>query len=106
MEKIIILYLGVAIFFGISVNILVFTSDTKLTKKRFAKELFGAIWIAIIGYFVIKEFFHFSDIFVCCLCSLLSFLNSQIINFLGKDLLVALFKGILNKIKLLTDKSE
>lgn len=90
---------------GITASLL-FTNNDKITRIRIVRELFGAIWMSAFFYFMFKQFLSWNDEFVYVTLTLVSFLNSRIINFVGKDLIESLFKGILNKIKSVTTKTE
>lgn len=99
-------YFIVACGIGITASLLFGTTNEKITRIRLVRELFGAIWISAFCYFMFKQFLDWSDEFIYAILTLVSFLNSRIINFIGKDLIEAITKGILNKIKGLTDKTE
>lgn len=101
-----IIFLGIANFVGITANLLFFTKDKDITKKRFLKEIFGSVWISSICYFGLSNFLDWSNEFVYCVCSLVSFTNSQIINFVGKDLMEAIGKSIINWVKTLGGKNN
>jgi len=88
---------------GIFASLLFGTNNEKLTKIRLVREMFGALWISAFCYFMLNQFLDWSDEFIYAVLTLVSFLNSRIINFIGKDLIEAITKGILNKIRI---KSE
>jgi len=98
-------FLG-ACFIGITASLLFGTANDKITRLRLVREMFGALWISAFCYFMLNQFLDWSDEFIYAILTLVSYLNSRIINFVGKDLIEAITKGILNKIKLLSDKSE
>ena len=101
-------YFIISCSIGIIASLVFGTSNEKITRLRIVREIFGSLWISAIAYFLLKQFCNWNDELIYCICSVVSFLNSKIINFLGKDLIEAFFKGVLNKIKLLlsSDKSE
>lgn len=88
-----------ACFVGITASLLFGTKDEKITKLRLFREMFGAIWISAICYFVLNEFLDWNDELVYVTCSVSAYLNSKIINFVGKDLFEGITKGILERIK-------
>jgi len=108
MEKYLLVlpYFLTACLIGIVASLLFGTSNNKITRNRIAREVFGSLWISAIAYFVLKQFCDWSAELIYASCSVTSFLNSKIINFLDKDLIEALFKGILNKIKLLANNTK
>jgi len=95
-------FLG-ACFIGITASLLFGTTNDKITRLRLIRELFGALWISAFCYFMLKQFLDWSDEFIYAVLTLVSFLNSRIINFIGKDLIEAITKGILNKIRTKTE---
>lgn len=99
MDKSTLIYLGIANFVGVTGSLLFFSDDKEITKTRLVREIFGSIWISSISYFGFKHFLIWSDFFIYSVCSLISFLNSQIISFVGKDLMEAIGKSIVNWIK-------
>lgn len=94
--------------FGIIGSLIFGTSSDKITRIRIIREIFGALWVSAIAYFFLKQFCNWSEEVIYGICSIVSFLNSKIINFLGKDLVEALFKGILSKLKIIfsSEKTE
>lgn len=70
---------------GIVVNFLYTTETSGLTKGRVAREVIGGIWISIIIFAVLDEFFQLSRLFVYIICSLAGFGNSRLLDFLQKD---------------------
>ncbi len=96
-------YFLVACFIGITASLLFATTNEKITRMRLVREMFGALWISAFCYFMLNQFLDWSDEFIYAVLTLVSYLNSRIINFIGKDLIEAITKGILNKIRI---KSE
>jgi len=95
-------YFIIACGIGITASLL-FTENDKITRIRLVREIFGALWISAFCYFMLKQFLDWSDEFIYAILTLVSFLNSRIINFIGKDLIEAITKGILNKIRTKTE---
>ena len=92
---------------GILASLMFGTSNKKITRLRIVREIFGSLWISSIAYFLLQQFFHLDSGVTYGICSIVSFLNSKIINFLKKDLIESLFKGILDRVKALASpKSE
>ena len=85
---------------GICANLIFFTQNKKITGKRILKEIFGALWISLGAYFILKQYTRLLDEAIYFICSIVALANSQIINFLGKDLTEAIGKGIVTKIKI------
>jgi len=98
-------FLG-ACFIGITASLLFGTANDKITRLRLVREMFGALWISAFCYFMLKQFLDWSDEFVYAVLTMVAFLNSRIINFVGKDLFETVTKGILNKIVSLFGKKE
>jgi xanthine/uracil permease len=99
-------YFLAACFIGITASLLFGTTNEKITRIRLVREMFGALWISAICYFLLKQFLSWNDELVYGLCSLVAFLNSKIINFVGKDLFESVTKGLLEKIKTLFNNSN
>ena len=91
---------------GVVASLIFGTDKEKITRLRIVREVFGSMWISAVAYFILKQFCNWSDELIYATCSVISFLNSKLINFIGKDLIEALTKGLLQKIKDLTSKSE
>lgn len=70
---------------GIIVNFLYTARREKITRGRLAREFIGGIWISIIVFGVLDEFFHLSRLFLFIICSLAGFGNSRLLDFLQKD---------------------
>ena len=70
---------------GIVVNFLNASRDQELTKKRLAREFVGGIWISLIIFAILDEFFNLSRLFIYIICSLAGFGNSRLLDFLQKD---------------------
>ena len=70
---------------GIVVNFLYATRNQQLTKGRVAREIIGGIWISLIVFAVLDEFFQLSRLFLFIICSLAGFGNSRLLDFLQKD---------------------
>lgn len=74
------------VFLGITANFLYTYRENKLTRGRIAREFIGGIWISLVVFGVLDEFFNLSKIFLYVACSLAGFGNSRIIDFIQKDL--------------------
>lgn len=98
MDRTTLIYLGIANFVGIAASLLFFSQDNEITKKRLVREIFGSVWISSISYFGFKQFLEWGDFFIYSVCSMISFLNSQIINFVGIDLMEAIGKSIVSRL--------
>lgn len=85
-------YFLVFVFLGIGVNFMFSTPNESITKKRLLREVFGAIWVSIIMFAIIEEFFMIGALFTYAICSIAGFANSKIIEFLKEDLWVFLIK--------------
>lgn len=70
---------------GIVVNFLYAARNVKLTRGRLAREFIGGIWISIIVFAVLDEFFDLTRLFLFIICSLAGFGNSRLLDFLQKD---------------------
>ena len=70
---------------GITVNFLLRARNEKLTKGRVAREFIGGIWISLIVFGILDEFFNLSRLFIYIICSLAGFGNSRLLDFLQKD---------------------
>jgi len=70
---------------GITVNFLLRARNEKLTKGRVAREFIGGIWISLIVFGVLDEFFNLSKFFLYIISSLAGFGNSRLLDFLQKD---------------------
>lgn len=70
---------------GIVVNFLYTARSEKLTRGRLAREFIGGIWISLIIFGVLDEFFNLSRFFLYIICSLAGFGNSRLLDFLQKD---------------------
>lgn len=77
--------------FGVVVNYIFSAGTKRLTMKRAAREIIGAIWVSAAIYAISEQFFDYSLLFMLILCSIGGFANSKIINFLQKDLIEFLF---------------
>ena len=73
------------VFLGITANFLYTYRERKLTRGRIAREFIGGIWISLVVFGVLDEFFNLSKIFLYVACSIAGFGNSRIIDFLKKD---------------------
>ena len=70
---------------GIVVNFLYTAKSEKLSRGRLAREFIGGIWISLIVFGVLDEFFNLSKMFLYVICSLAGFGNSRLLDFLQKD---------------------
>ena len=70
---------------GITVNFLLRARNEKLTKGRVAREFIGGIWISLIVFGILDEFFNLSKFFLYIISSLAGFGNSRLLDFLQKD---------------------
>ena len=70
---------------GIIVNFLYKARNEKITKGRIAREFLGGIWISLIVFGVLSEFFNLSKFFLYIISSLAGFGNSRLLDFLQKD---------------------
>lgn len=70
---------------GIVVNFLYTARKEQLTRGRVAREIVGGIWISLIVFAVLDEFFQLSRLFLFIICSLAGFGNSRLLDFLQKD---------------------
>lgn len=70
---------------GILVNFLYVTRTEKIDRIRIFREFVGGLWISLIVFGVIDEFFNLSRLFIYIICSLAGFGNSRILDFLQKD---------------------
>lgn len=70
---------------GITVNFLYTAREVKLTRGRIAREFLGGIWISLIIFGVLEEFFSLSKMFIFIISSVAGFGNSRLIDFLQKD---------------------
>lgn len=94
------------VFLGISVNFLYTARHQRITRGRIAREFLGGIWISLIMYGVLDEFFNLTTFFVYVICSVAGFGNSRIIDSLQKDFfeflvlqLKEIIKGFVSRIK-------
>lgn len=70
---------------GIVVNFLYAARREELTRGRLAREFLGGIWISLIIFATLDEFFNLSKLFIYVICSLAGFGNSRFLDFLQKD---------------------
>jgi F0F1-type ATP synthase assembly protein I len=70
---------------GIIVNFLYTARSQEITRGRLAREFIGGIWISLIIFAVLEEFFSLSKLFIYVICSLAGFGNSRFLDFLQKD---------------------
>lgn len=102
-------YFFVFTLLGIIVNLATKKNrKEKITVWRFIEEVFGSIWISALVLSTLDYFTDFSAILVSGLGSIAGYYHSKIIDKVGNDILVTLFKGIKNFItkKFNTDEQE
>lgn len=74
------------VILGIVVNFLYLPlKNQPITRGRLAREFLGGIWVSLIIFAVLDEFFNLSRLFVYIICSVAGFGNSRLLDFLQKD---------------------
>lgn len=91
---------------GIVASLVFVSNNEKFSRKRLLREIFGGIWISAIAYVGLDHFTDWNTAVILGIVSIVAFTNSRIISFIGKDLMEAVFSGIVNYIKGLSERSK